>query len=73
MANKKVILHATLIDGNGGTPVEDSCIVIDGEQIAAVGKFGQVEYPQDAEIIDATGKYIIPGLGDAGDRLFGTK
>lgn len=59
---KKVILHGTLIDGNGGTPVEDSCIVVDGERIAAVGKFGQVAYPQDAEIIDATGKYIIPGL-----------
>ena len=62
MASKKVILHGTLIDGNGGTPVEDSCIVIDGEQIAAVGKCGELDVPQDAEIIDASGKYIIPGL-----------
>lgn len=62
MASKKVILHGTLIDGNGGKPVEDSCIVIDGEQIAAVGKCGELDVPQDAEIIDASGKYIIPGL-----------
>ena len=62
MASKKVILHGTLIDGNGGTPVEDSCIVIDGEHIVAVGKCGELDVPQDAEIIDASGKYIIPGL-----------
>lgn len=62
MASKKVILHGTLIDGNGGTPVENSCIVIDGEYIVAVGKCGELDVPQDAEIIDASGKYIIPGL-----------
>ncbi len=62
MAKIKVILHGTLIDGNGGTPVTDSCIVVDGEYISQVGKVGEVPYPQDAEIIDATGKFIIPGL-----------
>lgn len=62
MASKKVILHGTLIDGNGGTPVEDSCIVIDGEYIVAVGKCSELDVPQEAEIIDASGKYIIPGL-----------
>lgn len=62
MASKKVILHGTLIDGNGGTPVEDSCIVIDGEHIVAVGKCSELDVPQEAEIIDASGKYIIPGL-----------
>ncbi len=62
MAKIKVILHGTLIDGNGGVPVEDSCIVVDGDYISQVGKCGEVQYPQDAEIIDATGKYIIPGL-----------
>lgn len=62
MASKKVILHGTLIDGNGGAPLTDSCIIIDGEYIDAVGKFGQLDYPHDAEIIDASGKYIIPGL-----------
>ncbi len=62
MAKIKVILHGTLIDGNGGTPVEDSCIVVDGELISQVGQFGEIQYPQDAEVIDATGKYIIPGL-----------
>lgn len=62
MASKKVILHGTLIDGNGGTPVEDSCILIDGEHIVAVGKCSELDVPQEAEIIDASGKYIIPGL-----------
>lgn len=62
MAKKTVLLHATLIDGNGGIPVENSCILVEGERIAAVGKCGEFPIPEDAERIDATGKWIIPGL-----------
>lgn len=62
MAKKTVLLHATLIDGNGGVPVENSCILVEGERIAAVGKCGEFPIPEDAERIDATGKWIIPGL-----------
>lgn len=62
MAKKTVLLHATLIDGNGGAPVENSCILVEGERIAAVGKCGEFPIPEDAERIDATGKWIIPGL-----------
>lgn len=62
MAKTKAILHGVLIDGNGGAPLEDSCVLIEGEYIRAVGKAGDVEVPVEAEVIDASGKYIIPGL-----------
>lgn len=58
----KAILHGTLIDGNGGDPIEDSVILIKNEKIAETGRFGEIEIPEDALQIDATGKYIIPGL-----------
>lgn len=60
--SKKVILHGTLIDGNGGEPVKDSAIWIAGDYIEAVGVFDPSADYSDVEIIDATGKFIIPGL-----------
>ena len=59
------IVGATLMDGNGGPPIEDAVIVIEGRTISAVGRRGQVQVPADAYQIDAQGKYVIPGLMDA--------
>ena len=59
-----VIQGGTLIDGNGGPPVTNSVIVIQGNRITAAGPAGQVQVPAGAEIVDANGKWIIPGLWD---------
>lgn len=45
--------------------IEDSIIIIEGNRISAVGKNGDVSIPDDARIVDAKGKTIIPGLVDA--------
>ncbi len=60
-----VIEGATLIDGNGGTPVPDSVVVIEGNKITKVSRKGQVSYPANAVIIKADGKYVLPGLFDS--------
>ena len=60
-----VIQGATLIDGNGGAPLENSVVVIEGNRITAVGVEGDVAIPDGAQIIDAAGKYVLPGLMDA--------
>src|SRR5258706_16012522 len=60
-----VIQGATLIDGNGGAPVANSVIVIQGNRITAVGRAGQVQVPAAASVINANGKFITPGLIDA--------
>ena len=62
MSKRVAILHGTLIDGNGAEPIRDSVLLICDEQIEAVGVAGEIEIPEDAERIDARGKYIIPGL-----------
>jgi imidazolonepropionase-like amidohydrolase len=55
---------ATLIDGTGRAPISDAVILTDGERIRAVGKRGSVAIPRDAHLIDARGKFILPGLID---------
>jgi dihydropyrimidinase len=53
----------TLIRGGTVVTAADSTtadVLIDGEEIAAVGALGDV----DAEVVDATGCYVLPGLID---------
>src|SRR6516162_6454214 len=60
-----VIQGGTLVDGNGGPPLANAVIVIQGNRIAAVGAAGAVQVPPGAQVIDAAGKWITPGLIDA--------
>ena len=59
------IIGATLIDGRGGPTVSDSAVVVRGERIIAVGKRGSVSVPAGAEVIDASGLTLVPGLIDS--------
>lgn len=59
-----VIEGGTLIDGTGRAPLRDAVIVIEGNKIAAVGQKGQVSSPAGAQVIQAPGKFILPGLID---------
>jgi imidazolonepropionase-like amidohydrolase len=58
------IVGATLIDGNGGPPIPDAAVVIRKGRFVSVGPRGKVRIPRDAEVIDAKGKTILPGLWD---------
>ena len=58
------IVGAQLIDGTGTDPVADSVIVIRDDRIEAVGPRETTAVPVGAEVIDAAGKTIIPGLID---------
>ena len=57
-------MGATLIDGSGRKPLSDSIVLINGERIDAIGKQGEVKIPEGVEVIDANGKWLIPGLID---------
>ena len=62
MSDCRVVLDGTLIDGTGAAPVTGSAVVIRGQRIKAVGKSGEVDIPEDAQVIDATGKTVMPGI-----------
>ena len=58
------IVGGTLIDGTGSAAVTDSVVVISEGRFLSVGKHGEVTIPQGAEVIDAKGKSVLPGLID---------
>ncbi len=58
------IVGGNLIDGNGGRSLQDSCIVIRGNQIVAVGSRLETPVPKGAKVFDAGGKSVLPGLID---------
>lgn len=62
--NAIVIQGGLLIDGAGRAAVMDSVVIIQGGRFQAVGKRGEVSIPQGADIIDAKGKTVLPGLID---------
>jgi len=53
-----------LIDGTGSAPLENAVVLVDGEKITQVGPVGAVSIPPDAQIIDASGKTVMPGMID---------
>lgn len=69
MSEVLALQHATLIDGTGADPIPDATIVIADGQFSAVGPADSVEVPSDAEVRDASGGYVIPGLMDANIHL----
>jgi imidazolonepropionase-like amidohydrolase len=63
------IVGATIIDGNGGPPLENGTIVLTGNRISAVGPRGSVDVPNGADVIDGTGKFVTPGFIDSNVHL----
>ena len=59
-----VITGATLIDGTGGAPLADAVVVIEGDRITAVGPRDKIPIPKGATVVDARGKFLLPGLWD---------
>ena len=59
-----VLTHVTVIDTTGGPAQPDMTVVIDGDRITRVDKKHHAKIPKTASEIDATGKYLIPGLWD---------
>jgi hypothetical protein len=58
------LVGGTLIDGTGAPPVQDSVVVIQNGKILSAGPRGKVALPKNAQVLDVTGKTVIPGLWD---------
>lgn len=67
-ASKPLAIRGAKLYSGTGAPIEDSVVVIDKGRILAAGK--DVAVPAGAEVVDAWGKVLIPGLIDAASRLF---
>jgi hypothetical protein len=58
------ITNVTLIDGSGAPPTPTMTVIVNGGRIATIGRAGSVRVPQDAIVVDGTGRFLIPGLWD---------
>jgi len=59
-----VLAHVTIIDVTGGPSKPDMTVIIRGDRISDIGKTGEITAPPDATVVDASGKFLIPGLWD---------
>src|SRR5712692_2021184 len=58
------ITNGTIIDGRGNDPLTGMTILIEDARITALGRSNSVTIPHGAQVIDARGGSILPGLID---------
>ena len=58
----KAIVGANVVDIDGGEPIRDAVVVIEGERISAIGPASSTQVPTGAEVIHADGMWLVPGL-----------
>jgi imidazolonepropionase-like amidohydrolase len=64
------IKNVTVIDGTGGAVKYNQDILLRNNKISAIGNTGDIIIPENAKMIDATGKTVIPGLIMLHEHLF---
>jgi imidazolonepropionase-like amidohydrolase len=52
-----------------GEPIEGGIVLIEDGRIVAVGPEAEVDIPEDAEIVDAAGTWVLPGFVEAHGHL----
>ena len=65
------IEHVTLIDGTGQQPLAAMTVVTSDGVIKAVGADGSIDIPNDAQRINGSGQFLIPGMMDLHLHLMG--
>jgi imidazolonepropionase-like amidohydrolase len=61
-AETKVLTNFTLIDGTGRDPAPNSAMIITDGRITWVGPASSLSKPAGAQILDLTGKFVMPGI-----------
>ena len=64
-----ILAHVNIIDAAGGPTKSDMTILISGNRIESIIRADELNVPRNARIIDATGKFVIPGLADMHNHL----
>jgi imidazolonepropionase-like amidohydrolase len=62
---KTAYLGATLFDGTGTPPLRNAVIIVAAGRIEAAGPLDMTPVPRGAEVVDLSGRWVIPGLIDS--------
>ncbi len=65
------LTHVTVIDATGAPPQQDFTVIVADSRIAALGPASYLSIPRGTKVIDASGKYLIPGFADMHVHLLG--
>ena len=59
---KLALVGGMLLDGYEAPPIHNAAILIDGERIVRVGPAAQVTIPTDYQVVDTSGRVMMPGM-----------
>ncbi|HEX8733784.1 MAG TPA: amidohydrolase family protein [Pyrinomonadaceae bacterium] len=59
-----VFTRVTVIDMVDAKPRTEMTVIVEGNRIARIGKSSKIRIPNNAQVVDAGGKFLIPGLWD---------
>ncbi|MBI4456644.1 MAG: amidohydrolase family protein [Acidobacteria bacterium] len=62
--NPLVFTHVTVIDATGAPAQSDMTVIVTGDRITEISRTEKISIPKDAQVVDAGGKFLIPGLWD---------
>ncbi len=62
---RRLLIGGTLIDGTGKKTLSDSAVLIEDSRIRFVGQKDEADASNVTEVIDVSGKTVMPGLIDA--------
>ena len=63
-ANSLIIRNVRIIDGTGTPATGPRDMLVQGGRIALIAEPGRITAPKDATVLDATGRFVTPGLID---------
>jgi hypothetical protein len=67
------LVGGTLIDVTGKPNTSNAAVVIEGDRIIAAGPRSTTKIPNNARMVDVTGKFLLPGLWDMHSHFYQTE
>jgi imidazolonepropionase-like amidohydrolase len=61
----QAFVNARVFDGLGGEGLADGVVLVRNGVIIGVGERGELEAPEDAEVVDLGGRFLLPGFINA--------
>ena len=62
--DRLALVGGMLLDGYDVPPLHHAAVLIEDDRIVAVGRAAELEIPPDTEVVDTSGRVMIPGMMD---------
>ena len=59
-----VIVNVNVIPMDTAVLLENHAVIVEGDRVTAIGPVDEVALPKEAEVIEGSGNYLMPGLAD---------